>query len=354
VAAAVSAALVAGCFSPNFGEGQYHCGGDFRSPGACPPGYRCENGLCVTGNGGPTTDLGPADAPARQDVSQTSDVPVGQDVHPGTDPLPPDSGADHGTGSDAPPLDVPTPKDVAGTDTAPDMVVVPEGMVLVPGTTYTMGCNTAVDTSCAADERPAHDVKVSSFFIDRQLVTVGQYAACVQSSGCTANVDDMNLADDIPVAHITFDQAAAYCRAAGKRLPTEAEFELAVRGTDGRIFPWGNDTPACGQLANLNNCVGARTPVGMFTDGVSPFGVLDGSGNLFEWISDFYDAAFYSTPDAVRPDPKGPATGTTRVIRGGAFSSAVANGRCSNRFNLDPTNTAPGQLVGFRCVRPAP
>ena len=136
-----------------------------------------------------------------------------------------------------------------------------------------------------------------------------------------------------PVVNVNWDQANAYATWAGGRLPTEAEWEKACRGTDGRIYPWGDEPPTA-ELANFANNVGDTTPVGSYPNGASPYGALDMAGNVWEWTADWYAADYYAnSPPA---NPPGPATGDVRVVRGGAFDYNENDVRCAARDDCYP------------------
>ena len=229
-------------------------------------------------------------------------------------------------------------------------ISVEDDMVFVPAGDFVRGCT---DETCDPDESPSSVVFVSDFEIDRTEVTVAAYMACVADGICIAPGMGYCTAaqgiEDLPVNCVTHTKAAAYCAAMGKRLPTEAEWEKAARGTDGRLYPWGDDPPSC-ELARFGDpdcSFGLPAPVGSYPDGASPYGALDMAGNLDELVADWYAADYYAqAPDA---DPSGPAVGTERVRRGGAFLFPSPTLRASGRSSLAPDTGA--EAAGFRCAR---
>jgi formylglycine-generating enzyme required for sulfatase activity len=237
-------------------------------------------------------------------------------------------------------------------------------MVRVPGTRFAMGCNPSADANCVSDEEPQHAVTLSSFFIDRTEISAAAYRTCQTRAGCGAallNQDPSAAAETF----ITWDDAQAYCQARGKRLPTEAEWELAARGTDGRIYPWGNDAPSC-TLANFSPVAGRPCfdvnsffvgPIDQF-GGLSPYGALGMAGNVEEWVADWYATAYPAPPST---NPTGPTSGVQRVLRGGAWISSAAEIRASRRNHNAPDASAPppsmltpeanSSTMGIRCAR---
>lgn len=217
----------------------------------------------------------------------------------------------------------------------------------MPAATFGMGCNAQVDSECKDDEKPLHSVSLSAFEIDRTEVTQDQYAACVAANACDPPSCEWDCAaTDLPAGCIEWAQAKAYCAWAGKRLPTEAEWELAARGTDGRKYPWGNEAADCTRV-NMSGCGDHADKVGSHPSGASPYGALDMSGNVVEMVADWYDATFYASSPAV--DPTGPATGNRYVGRGGGFRSLPLWQRTSSRDWYDLTDM--GNRLGFRCAR---
>jgi serine/threonine-protein kinase len=220
-------------------------------------------------------------------------------------------------------------------------------MVFVPAGEFTMGSN---DYS---DEKPPHTVYLDAFWIDKFEVTNAAYKKCVDvgkrqpPSSPKSNTRDSYYGDlqygNYPVIYVSWNDANACCTWAGKRLPTEAEWEKAARGTDGRIYPWGNTF----EQSRLNSgmVVGDTTEVGKYPSGASPYGVLDMAGNVWEWVADWYG----SYPSGTQRNPTGPMSGEGRVVRGGALYLDWYNVRVAVRHVLAPTASLSN--VGFRCAR---
>jgi serine/threonine-protein kinase len=207
-------------------------------------------------------------------------------------------------------------------------------MVGVPAATFRMGCDPARDPSCADTERPAHSVTVQAFRIDRTEVTRGAYAACVAAGACTAAAPSSGENDARPASDVSWAQARAFCRWAGRRLPSEAEWELAARGTDGRVYPWGDEVPTC-ERAHTTSCGPEPAAVGGRPLGASPYGALDMAGNVDEWVEDAY--APYDDPAR---------TSEQRIARGGAYDHW--HSRSTERNALAPSYH--DALLGFRCA----
>jgi formylglycine-generating enzyme required for sulfatase activity len=210
-------------------------------------------------------------------------------------------------------------------------------MVLVPGGEFTMGSNDG-----DPDEAPPHPVSVSPFWMDVTEVTNDEFAAFMQAIGYQAPAVVLGEGNH-PVVRVTWDDANAYCAWAGGRLPTEAEWEFAARGTDGRVYPWGNDwDPA--KSNGRETGIRSTTAVGSFGAGASPFGALDMAGNVREWTADWYDkypGSSFSSQFFNR----------FRVHRGGGWFDDSEDLRAANR-NGGPPETANDDL-GFRCVKDA-
>lgn len=200
------------------------------------------------------------------------------------------------------------------------------------------------------DERPQRGVYVSEFQIDKTEVTWRQLRKFAEATGRPLPPAPIwGSADDYSGANHTWDEAQAYCEWIGGRLPTEAEWEKAARGTDGRRYPWGDqwDSTRC------NSIVGGPhrpEPFGTFPECLSPYGVLDMSGSVWEWCNDWYGADYYAQSPS--RDPKGPPTGTARVLRGGDWISQPLWVRAAYRFKVPPSSRNADH--GFRCVQDAP
>jgi sulfatase modifying factor 1 len=211
------------------------------------------------------------------------------------------------------------------------------------------------------DEQPVREVYVDSFSIDQCPVTNAEYKRFIDATGYKAPnlglhwsqkydwVDRMYPAGkaDCPVVLITWHDAMAYCRWAGKRLPTEAEWEKAARGLDGRIWPWGNNWDGT-NLAGSG--VGDTQPVGQYKSGMSPMGCLDMAGNVWEWTSDWYGDKYYR--EAPARNPHGPESGAERVLKGGAWIHSSFSVRGAMRFHKSPEYC--DNYIGFRCVASHP
>jgi formylglycine-generating enzyme required for sulfatase activity len=226
-------------------------------------------------------------------------------------------------------------------------------MVKVPAGEFAMGTSTG-----EGDEQPERKVDLDAFQIDQYEVTVAQYQACVEAGGCAApkrgkgcNAGQTEDRSGHPVNCVNWEQARQYCAWAGKRLPTEAEWEKAARGTDGRQYPWGGAPADCGHAVMDDDgpgCGQGRTwPVGSKTAGTSPYGAQDMAGNVWEWVADWYDEGYYAAgPDR---NPPGPAAGTKRVLRGGAWNGVPVNISGTRRGKSVPEFQGDG--FGFRCAR---
>ncbi len=197
-----------------------------------------------------------------------------------------------------------------------------------------------------SDERPIHRVYLDEFYIDKYEVTNAQYNKCVSAGACGQNTKYDGFTDpQQPVVGVNWSQADTYCSWAGKRLPTEAEWEKAARETDERTYPWGEGIDC--SKANYYKCGHKKTkPVGSYPSGAGPYGAMDMAGNVWEWCSDRYDEKYYSK--GPKRNPTGPASGKYRVLHGGSWNAYPNLLRSSNRTRNDPDNLSSSN--GFRCA----
>ena len=239
--------------------------------------------------------------------------------------------------------------------------------VLIPAGWFTMGSNKKTDRMAYRPEMPQRQVFLDAFEIDTFEVTALKYLQFVLATNRQPlpdwKYDGGNFQESMahhPVMHVSWHEANAYCQWAGKRLPTEAEWEKAARGTDGRIYPWGN-APAGLTRANFGR-TGISGPVrdrperlllyppiisvDKYENGISPYQVWQMAGNVAEWVNDWYDPAYYKTaPDR---NPPGPSLGTHRVFRGGGWMDSTPTVRTAQRNGADPETQA--NWLGFRCA----
>ena len=233
-------------------------------------------------------------------------------------------------------------------------------MVLIPAGKFVMGSDEG-----DIDEKPAHSVYMDAYYIDKYEVTNGLYEICVQLNICRRPIDVSSYQRlsyfgdaeyvDYPAINVTLEMARVYCEEwRGARLPSEAEWEKAARGTDGPTFPWGEGIRC--EYANYRdrekcNRIRDTFPVTSFEMGQSVYGVYNMAGNVWEWVTDWYSPAYYL--DAPGTNPTGPehaVVGIYYVKRGGSFQDEWEKLRSTNREKNDPTNY--GSNLGFRCVRP--
>lgn len=245
---------------------------------------------------------------------------------------------------------------------------VKDDMITVPAGWFLMGSTRQADRNAYPAELPQRKVHLDAFEIDKYEVSTLQYLRFVLETDRKPLVDwrydGGNFQESMahhPVMHVTWFEADAFCRWAGKRLPTEAEWEKAARGTDGRLYPWGN------QMAGLSRANFGRTglsgpvrdrperlmlyppviSVDKYDNAVSPYGVFQMSGNVAEWVADWYDREYYqSAPDR---NPKGPEQGTQRAFRGGGWMDSTPTVRAAQRNGAEPETKM--NWLGFRCAR---
>lgn len=214
-------------------------------------------------------------------------------------------------------------------------------MVLIPAGIFEMG------SADGRDERPVHEVYLDTYYIDLYEVTNAKYARCVDAGICDKpggnDYSDPEYAEH-PVVYVDWTNAQSYCTWIGGSLPTEAQWEKAARGTDGRKYPWGEGIDS--SLANYESNVGDTTSVGSYPDGISPYGLYDMAGNVWEWVADWYSKEYYTS--APYENPVGPASGDSRVLRGGSWNFNDNFLRAANRNNINPDNT--NNNFGFRCA----
>jgi sulfatase modifying factor 1 len=288
---------------------------DVKPPAKTPPAAPSEGSK----ESGPSATPAPAKPPAKA-------------THPGNGSTPPKAAS----------MPQP-PAEIIGKDGAP--------MALIPAGEFTMGSDKGDD-----DEQPIHKVFLDSFYIDRFEVTNGRFAKFVEAIHSEppwgfADKETPVLRPDQPVRWVNWMDAVGYCLWAGKRLPTEAEWEKAARGSDGRAYPWGNDPPTPAHAVfGLKEGSDTVSAIGNRDKGKSPYGVHDLAGNLYEWTTDWYDEQFYSKNPAI--NPKGPSEGTAKVQRGGSYVNGAYRLRSSFRTKGDPTEHDPN--VGFRCAQDVP
>ena len=228
-------------------------------------------------------------------------------------------------------------------------------MMFVPAGAFSMGSDSGY-----GDEKPIHSVTLDAYFIDKYEVTNAAYKRCVDAGVCNPPLDAGSRTrssyysnpefDKYPVIYVDWNMANTYCAWRSARLPTEAEWEKAARGLDGRTYPWGENVDC--DKANYNFCVGDTTKVGSYLDGVSPYGLYDMAGNVLEWVADWYDSDYYS--NSPFSNPLGPSSGYYRVLRGGSWYAwwyGYGNDVRSAYRCYGGVPGCIGGLIGFRCAR---
>jgi len=235
------------------------------------------------------------------------------------------------------------------------ITLIPQGMVLIPAGEFQMGSNDG-----GSYEKPVHTVYLDAFYMDKYEVTVGQYKKFIQATGHRApnwsRVSKYSPTDSHPIVYVSWNDAQAYAKWVGKRLPTEAEWEKADRGgLVGKKYPWGDEAPNAGGKYRANYNPGSYTedgyeycaPVGSFPP--NGYGLYDMAGNVSEWCADWYDKNYYSF--SPRKNPRGPASGQYRVIRGGSWVENDSDLRAADRPNYLTVPSLIISLIGFRsCV----
>ncbi len=315
----------------------------------------------------------------RQKVPEVPSLPPPEEVVPPEEPEPTEEPEPI-----EPAVVIPAPPPVSTAECTADSpalarqksAAAPENMVYVPGGVFTMGSPPKMGHT---DEDPAHSVCLSGFYIDRHEVTNAQFKKFVEATGYVTDAEGNVASEDArtwrnpygaessaetmpnhPVVCVTWNDANAYARWIGKRLPTEAEWEKAARGTDGRIYPWGNANPT-GASANIADKSAAlkwsdvsiddrqkiAAPVGSFPGGKSGYGVEDMAGNVWEWCYDWWAKDYYEVSPP--QNPVGPETGEHKVIRGGSWFYTADGVRTAQRMHFRPTGNSAA--IGFRCVK---
>lgn len=227
---------------------------------------------------------------------------------------------------------------------------VDEEMVLIPAGIFLRGTDAG-----GLDEGPPREIFLDAFQIDRYEVTNSQYGQFAAATGhrkagppsrYAKNVSKMRGLNQ-PAIYVSWDDAVAYCQWKSRRLPTEAEWEKAMRGADGRLWPWGNtEQPDGANWARVNDGFEASAPAGSFKADMSPYGVMDGAGNVMEWVQDWYAEGYYKeSPDR---NPPSPEYGVYRTMRGGAYTTTGGDLRLTSRSKMVPDFR--DETIGFRCA----
>lgn len=235
-------------------------------------------------------------------------------------------------------------------DSATNEEPVPEDMVTIPAGPFVRGTE-----SGGFDEQPSRTIYLDSFSIDRHEVTNHYYQQFVAATGhrkpglparYVKSIGRMKGTNQ-PIVYVSWDDATEYCRWKGKRLPTESEWEKAMRGSDGRLWPWGNKEQANGaNWARVDDGHEVSASVGSFHTDKSPYGVMDGAGNVLEWVADWYQEVYYK--ESPEKNPPSPEHGTYRVLRGGSFTTTGADIRITSRSKMMPDFR--DETIGFRCA----
>lgn len=297
---------------------------------------------------------------------------------PTSTPMPTQTAVPSSTSTTLPPTITPTPSPT----TIPQRIIRDSDgmeMLLIPAGTFTMG-GRENDYAASPDERPLHDVQLDGFYMDKYEINLEQYAAfinlqegkgglCDTPANCVlarqdspfSFLDKQDVGDGTiqyvpllgyskyPINNVSWDGAAAYCEHVNGRLPTEAEWEYAARGEDGRLYPWGDAFPNETRAIFNSESFESLVPVDGLPDGASAFGIYGMAGSMWEWTADWYNERYYLESPLL--NPQGPDRGFNRVTRGGAwpFNNHADRIRSSNRNALAPEQLH--SIVGFRCVQ---
>lgn len=226
-----------------------------------------------------------------------------------------------------------------------------EELVVIPAGPFIRGTSQG-----GFDEQPERTIYLDEFSIDRYEVTNAQYAAFVKATGHRKSGPPSRYAKNTgrmrgpnqPAVYVSWEDAKAYCGWRGRRLPTEAEWEKAMRGTDGRLWPWGNvEMPGGANWARIDDGFEVAAPVGRVRSDASPYGVMDGAGNVMEWVDDWYlEGAYAAASDR---NPEGPEYGTYKVLRGAAYTSSGSDLRITARSKM--MSDFRDETIGFRCAQ---
>jgi formylglycine-generating enzyme required for sulfatase activity len=310
---------------------------------------------------GATSETSPPDNPTFSIASVVPDKTVAISTNHTNTPQPTSTPEPTATSTNAPtqaPTIISTPKPTLGIGSTLKWDKDGMTMVYIPEGEFLMGPS-STDPNVWIDEHPQHTVALDAYWIDQTEVTNAQYALCVAAGVCVTPEKTVSFSGrdyygnstygDYPVIYVSWEDADRYCNWAGRRLPSEAEWEKAGRGEypSDRIYPWGNQLPNC-ERANYRGCSTDTEPVGAYSDGVSPYGVFNMIGNVWEWVNDWYVSDYYlESPDI---NPPGPTSGTNKALRGGGWlSQDLSTLRVSNR-SYAIINGRDRADVGFRCA----
>ena len=251
---------------------------------------------------------------------------------------------------ESPPVESVDAPAAADTASASKEAPLPDEMVLIPAGTFIRGTDTG-----GFDEQPIREIFLDAYRIDRYEVTNHHYALFAAATGhrkagpparYAKNVGKMRGPNQ-PAVYVSWEDAKAYCEWKGKRLPTEAEWEKAMRGSDGRLWPWGNaDQPAGANWARVDDGHDVAAVVGAFRSDVSPYGVVDGAGNVMEWVEDWYSESYFK--ESADRNPPSPENGVYRVLRGAGYTTTGSDFRITSRSKMVPDFR--DETIGFRCA----